>query len=189
MSTEPPTLRRLVIHGCSGSGKSALARRLSLALRLPHIELDSLFHQPGWVPTPEAEFAEEVTRQLDLAEREQGGWIVDGNYDSTLHNLVRDRADTVIWFDLPRHVVMRRVVTRTLRRALFREVLWNGNRERWLNILRWDPKVSIIRWAWTRHGVYAKRLRVEAIDHGPQQRWIRLATQRDVDRVLSVFSC
>ena len=56
----------------------------------------------------------------------------------------------MIAFDFPRRVVMRQVIVRTIRRALTRQVLWNGNREDWRNIFRWDPELSIIRWSWTK---------------------------------------
>lgn len=187
MSTDAPA--RIVIHGCSGSGKSTLARRLSSSTGLPRIELDALFHQPGWTPTPAEAFRTQVAAALEAAEREAGGWVVDGNYDSTLEGLVRARANVVLWFDLPRRVVMWRMVRRTLRRAVLREELWNGNRERWANVFHWDPERSIIRWAWTKHAMYRERLQTEAAAHPAQQRWIRLASQRDVDRVLSEFSC
>jgi adenylate kinase family enzyme len=39
---------RVSILGTSGSGKTTLARRLAAALDLPHLELDAVFHQPGW---------------------------------------------------------------------------------------------------------------------------------------------
>ena len=108
--------------------------------------------------TPGDEFRAAVAAALDAAEREQGGWIVDGNYEGELAGLVRDRASIVVWFDLPRPLVMRRIILRTLRRALLRERLWNGNRERVLDLLSLDPERSIVRWAWTRHGVYRTRL-------------------------------
>ena len=57
------------------------------------------------------------------------GWVVDGNY-SVVRDLVWDRADTVVWLDLPRLVVVRRITTRSIRRVVWREELWNGNRER-----------------------------------------------------------
>jgi hypothetical protein len=76
-------------------------------------------------------------------------WVVDGNY-SVVRDLVWDRADAVVWLDLPRRLVMRRVILRTLRRAVTREALWNGNREPMTNFSRLDPKVDIIRWTWVR---------------------------------------
>lgn len=53
---------------------------------------------------------------------------------------------------------MRQVIYRTLRRAILREVLWNGNREPWRNLFRWDPEHSIIRWSWTKWPIYRERL-------------------------------
>lgn len=183
------TTDRIVIHGCSGSGKSTLAQRLHEATGLPRIELDAIFHQPGWTPIGDANFIATVSEALLRAEQDAGGWIVDGNYDSKLHGLVRERATVVIWFDLPKWLVMIRITARSMRRAIRNEELWNGNRERWTSLLRWDPEQSIVRWAWTRHHFYRDRLRLAAAEHDPQQRWIRLTSQRDVDRVLSEFSC
>ena len=77
--------------------------------------------------------------------------MIDGNY-SEVQPLVWERADTVIWLDLDRPIVMRRVVGRTWRRVLRRQELWNGNREPIGNLFALNPEESIIRWAWTKHG-------------------------------------
>ncbi len=61
--------------------------------------------------------------------------MVDGAYRGKLGDLVLERADTVVWLDLPRRVWLPRLVLRTLRRALTREELWNGNRESLWNAL------------------------------------------------------
>jgi hypothetical protein len=62
--------------------------------------------------------------------------------------VIRERADTVIWLDPPRRTVMRRLIWRTIRRAAGRAELWNGNRERWRNLLTWDQQESVISWVW-----------------------------------------
>lgn len=133
--------------GSSGSGKTSLARALSDKLGLAHIELDSIFHQPGWVPRPVDEF------QAELQDRMTGSgdrWVTCGNYGSVSGHIHWRQADTIVWLDLPRWVIMRRVIARTVRRAITREELWNGNREPLTNFYRWDPEVNVIRWAWTR---------------------------------------
>jgi hypothetical protein len=58
---------------------------------------------------------------------------------------VLERADTVVWLDLPRRIWLPRLVVRTLRRALTREELWNGNRESLWNAVAGDD--SLFRFA------------------------------------------
>ncbi|MDA8322753.1 MAG: adenylate kinase [Actinomycetota bacterium] len=152
-------MRRICVVGNSGSGKTTMAAGLASALSIPHLELDSVFHQSGWQPLEREEFRRRV------ADFTAGpAWVVDGNY-STVRDIVWSRADTVIWLDLPRHQVMRQLARRTLRRMATGEELWNGNRERWQNLTRFDPEQSILVWAWTRHRVY--RSRYEAAQHDP----------------------
>ena len=106
-----------------------------------------MHHLPGWQPISPDVFMAEVD-VLTSAE----GWVIDGNYGVVVdHGPVWRRADTVVWIDLPRRVVMAQVVARSLRRIVRREELWNGNRERLSNLLSWDPGTSIIRWSWTQH--------------------------------------
>ena len=75
-------MRRVVILGRGGAGKSVLARRLSELTGIPAIELDGLFWQPGLAPTP-AEVWVARHRELVAGER----WIIDGDlgpYDAGL---------------------------------------------------------------------------------------------------------
>jgi len=168
------------VVGCSGSGKSTVGRRLARDLSVPYIELDSIFHQPGWVPLPRDEFRRRVA-ELTAAD----GWVIDGNYSSSVQPLVWDRADTVVWLDLPRRTVMRQVIWRTLRRVAFRAELWNGNRERWANLLTWVPEDSVISWAWHHHPVYRERYgAAAAAPPYPQLTFIRLRSRRAVRRFL-----
>ena len=149
---------RVSVVGNSGSGKSTLARLLAARLGVPYVELDAIHHQPGWKPLPAADFRARVA-----ALTEAGGWVVDGNY-SAVRELVWARADTVIWVDPPRHTVMRQIVWRTLRRAVLRVELWNGNRERWRNLFSRDPEESVVAWAWQRHPVYRERYLAASTD-------------------------
>ena len=102
-------MRRIVILGCSGSGKSTFARALGAALNRPVTHLDGLYWKPGWVETPRPEFR---ALQQELVQAET--WIMDGNYSATL-DVRLEFADTILYFDLPRWFclwsVIRRVVT------------------------------------------------------------------------------
>jgi adenylate kinase family enzyme len=144
-------MRRVSLVGSPGSGKTTLGRQLAARLDAPFIELDAIFHQPRWGELPREEFREQVSAKLQGPK-----WVVDGNY-SAVQDLVWQQADTVVWLDLPRHVVMRRVIVRTLRRAITRERLWNGNREPLTNFYRLDPEKNIIRWTWIKQPEYVER--------------------------------
>ena len=173
-------MQRVSVVGNSGSGKSTLAAELALVLGVPHLELDGVFHQPGWVALPEDEF-----RRLVGATAAGGGWVMDGNY-SAVRALVWARADTVVWLDLPRRTVMRQVVGRTLRRVVTRQELWNGNRESLRNFLTWAPEKSIISWAWHNHAKYRQRYGAAAADPANAHlTFIRLTSRRAITRFLA----
>jgi adenylate kinase family enzyme len=173
-------VQRVSVVGNSGSGKSTVAARLAAQLGVPHVELDALFHQPGWNELPAPEFRRRVA-----AATEAEGWVIDGNY-SAVRSLVWQRADTIVWLDLPRTVVLRRIVGRTLARALLRRTLWNGNRERWRNLTTLDPEQSVIAWSWTHHAIYRERyggaMGEPAWDHC---RFVRLRSQQEVEAFLA----
>lgn len=138
--------------GSSGSGKTTYAAAVAAALGVPHVELDSLFHQPGWTPLPTEVFRARVDEATNGS-----GWTIDGNY-SQLRDLLFLRSDVIVAFDLPRSQVMRQLIPRTLRRGITGTELWNGNREQLRNVVRWDPAQSVIRWSWTRHHMMVERI-------------------------------
>jgi adenylate kinase family enzyme len=135
--------------GTSGSGKTTVGRKLAARLGVPFIELDAVFHQPGWTELPREEFRTRVRGMVD-----GDAWVLDGNYSSVL-DLVWARADTVVWFDLSRTAVMRQLIPRTFSRMVSRRELWNGNRESLKFLLNRDE--SILWWACTQLVMYAKR--------------------------------
>lgn len=146
--------------GCSGSGKTTTARVIADRLRLRYLELDSVFHQPGWVPRPDDELRSVIT-EFTRAKH----WVIDGNYVSHgVGDVVWPLADTIVWMDPPRRTVMWRVIRRTLRRVITREELWNGNREPWSNLWSRRPDKNIIRWAWTRFPHYRQRYEAALAD-------------------------
>ena len=175
-------MRRISIVGCPGSGKTTVARCLAETLSLEHVELDSIVHQPNWEPLPNDEFQRRVELRL-----RSDGWVCDGNYQTALEGLVQRLADTVVFLDLPRAQLVRRVLLRTLRRAVTREELWNGNREPLTNFTSWDPEKNVIRWAWVKHPVirahYEKASKDGTLNHLD---FVRLQTQEAVDEWLRV---
>ncbi len=141
--------RRVLVAGTSGSGKTTLAGLIAGELGVPRVELDALHHGPGWTPRPE--FAGDVARLV-----ERPDWVTEWQY-AAVRELLLDRADCLVWLDLPRGLVLRRVVRRTIHRRVRKEVLWNGNVEPPLRTFFTDAN-HIVRWAWRTHGRTVERV-------------------------------
>ncbi len=138
--------RQMSVRGTSGSGKSTLCSELARRLGLTWIELDALHHGPNWsAPTPE-EFQDRVRAAMAAA---PDGWVIDGNYDSKLGDLVVAAADTIVWLDPPFRVFYPRLVRRTLYRIRHGVELWNGNRETWRD--QFASRESIFYWTIRAH--------------------------------------
>ncbi|MFJ4683764.1 adenylate kinase [Streptomyces sp. NPDC088789] len=136
-------MERILVVGVTGAGKSTLARALSRRLDLPYHEMDALhFTGPGWAVN--SRLAEDVSR-LTAGPR----WIVDSLGSPDVRDLLWERADTVIWLDYRRRVVMPRVLRRSLRRTVTREAVYGGNRETWRD---WLSREHPAWWAWSQHG-------------------------------------
>ncbi len=114
---------RIHVIGTGGAGKTFLAAQLAQALTVPHIELDSLFWRENW-QKPETEVFQQVVREALSGE----DWVTDGNY-SAVREIVWGRAQVVVWLDYPLRFIFLRLLKRSLRRALRRELLWGTNRE------------------------------------------------------------
>ncbi|HEX3852925.1 MAG TPA: shikimate kinase, partial [Polyangiaceae bacterium] len=101
--------RRILIIGTSGAGKSTLGRVLAQHLDVPYVELDALHHGPNWQAATAQELLERVLRATD----DPRGWVVDGSYLSKLGNVIVERAELIVWLDLPLGTKLRRLARRT----------------------------------------------------------------------------
>lgn len=129
-------VERVVVVGCAGSGKSTLSRELAARVGLPLTERDAL----GTLGSRDYRDA-----LGELASRPR--WILDGApyYED---ELIYRAADTVIFLDYPKLLVMWRVLRRTLRVELFRRSD-GAHRPSGLDVWRADEHP--LRWAWTSH--------------------------------------
>ena len=99
-------MKRIIVIGCPGSGKTTFARKLSEVTRLPIYHLDAIWHKPDKTHIPREEFD---LRQEEIFSTE--AWIIDGNYRRTVEMRVK-ACDTVILFDLPTDVCLEGAMAR-----------------------------------------------------------------------------
>ncbi len=131
-------MRRVLVIGPCGAGKSTLAVDLGKRLNLPVFHMDKLSWKSGWVDSN----AEEVRGKL-VAITATERWLIDGNYGSTLTERL-NRADTVVYLDFPIWLCFWRVVRRVIAyRGCTRPDMTEGCPERFdlefmLYLLRWN---------------------------------------------------
>lgn len=130
-------VRRIVIVGCAGSGKSSLGKALGLALGLPVIERDEL----GTLGSRDYIDAVAAMAASD-------DWILDGA-PYFAEDTVYRRVDTIVALDYPRWLVMARVVRRTMAVELLERSSGAHRRQGLRRAVR-DPEHPV-RWAWTSH--------------------------------------
>jgi adenylate kinase family enzyme len=170
-------MRRVVVFGTTGSGKSWLAARLAARHGLHLIELDALFWGKDWQPAPLELFRYRVEREI-----RDGDWIVVGNYGQ-VRDLTWRAADTLVWLDLPFPLVMWRLFWRTMRRSLTRENLWGtGNTESLMRSL--FSRQSILLYAMRTHRKNRARFAIECEFLGKDKTVVRLTSTREVERFL-----
>ncbi|WP_416150548.1 topology modulation protein [Salipaludibacillus sp. HK11] len=102
-------MNKIMVVGVSaGVGKSTFAKKLSENLSIPVYHLDRYFWEPGWIEAPPEIFA-----NIQLSLVKQDNWIIEGNYGSTFE-IRADKADTIIYLELPLSVCLYRVLKRWL---------------------------------------------------------------------------
>lgn len=89
-------MKRILLVGNCGTGKSRLAQKLATKLNLPLIELDYYFHLPGWKEIDFDQFKDKVTEFCELP-----AWVMVGTFRRTLAQRC-EVADTIIFLDFPR---------------------------------------------------------------------------------------
>jgi adenylate kinase family enzyme len=164
-------MKRILIVGSGGAGKSTLARRLGKILKIEVIHLDTLYWQPNWVKIEKPKWYEILS---ELTEKDS--WIMDGNYDSSLGVRIKN-CDTIIFLDFPRLLCLYRVLKRRLTyRKTNRPDMAAGCNEK--------IDFEFIEWIWN----YPKKdkLKVEEVlkKIEDEKTVIRLKSQTEVEKFL-----
>ena len=118
-------MKKVLVIGCSGVGKTTLAARVSQKTGLPFTATDPFYWRAHW----QLASTESVVHSVDEATR-RPAWVLDGNFDGQ-RELVWRRADTIVWLDYPLWRVLPQVVTRNLGLWLSQKPTWSGNRMTW----------------------------------------------------------
>ena len=167
---------KIQIIGTSGAGKTTLAEACAQVFDIPHIELDGIHWQDGWVELDRAEMKTRVAALL----AQNSSWVVDGNY-SQVFDLVQAQAELIIWPDLPKYQTLWAVTRRSIHRGLTRTRLWNTqNRESLFKFF--FTKESMFYWVWTthdrRHETFNEHFkRLTGLEDGPLL--VRLRSRRE----------
>lgn len=161
-------MKRILVIGSGGAGKSTFARRLGEILNIEVIHLDSLYWRPGWVETPRPEWEKTLEHIIS-----RDSWIMDGNYSGTL-GLRIEACDTVIFLDIERIICLWRVIKRAVKyRNRSRPDVAEGCPER-LNL-------EFMLWVWN----YKKRSRPKIVrmlkekGHGKKVIWLKSVAEAE----------
>jgi adenylate kinase family enzyme len=174
-------LKRVNVKGTSGSGKTTFAQELARRLELPYVELDALhWSTPNWEEPTDEQFRAVVAEALAAV---PDGWVIDGNYERKLGELVLGEADTIVWLDLPLRVKLRRVWRRTIDRIRAEHELWGGNRESWRGAF-WG-RDSLFAWMLRTHFSHRRDWPAR---YGGDPRFVRLRSVREAKEWLDGVS-
>jgi hypothetical protein len=118
-------LKRILVIGCSGSGKSTFAAQISDKTGLPFTPTDPFYWKPYW----QLAEIETVIELVDAATQKEV-WILDGNFEDW-RSIVWQRADTIVWLEYPLWRILFQVFTRNLGLWFTQKPTWSGNRMTW----------------------------------------------------------
>ena len=116
-------MKRIVIVGTCGCGKTTLGKQLSQQLGITHTDLDNLYWLPNWTPRPSDEFEQAIIETV-----KEPSWIISGN-QTKLRHLTWPHADAIIWLDLPKLTLIYRLLKRSFLQVFSSKTICNGNRE------------------------------------------------------------
>jgi adenylate kinase family enzyme len=105
-------VKKVIIIGSGGAGKSTLARKLGEVIGIKVHHLDALYWKPGWKMTGKDEWEEIVLKII-----KEETWIIDGNFGGTM-DIRAQAADTVIFLDYS--------TTRCLYGIIKRRIMYHG---------------------------------------------------------------
>ncbi|MEM7442884.1 MAG: DNA topology modulation protein FlaR [Pseudomonadota bacterium] len=171
------SVRRIMIVGGPGSGKSVLARLLGQKTGLPVFHMDHIHWKSGWVERDRSD-----KDRLTYEVHRQDKWIFEGGHSRTYDERVA-RADMLVWLDIAVSLRIWRVIRRLfVHYGRTRPDLPEGCPER-LN----RGTFEFLSFIWrTRHSARAK-IKAIADDPPPHLEVHHLRSLREVRQFLAAF--
>lgn len=168
-------MRRIVVVGCPGSGKTSFAIGLGRKTGLPVVHLDVLYWKPGWEASKTAEFRERLTEAVVGP-----NWIVDGSFAEFAFDLTLARADMLVMIDRPRLLCQWRILWRSaFERSGVRPDLPKGCPE------KFDWK--LMREAWRYDAERRPAIEAERLKQGPDVPVVRLDSDMEIKNFLNAY--
>ncbi|MBR1086220.1 AAA family ATPase [Bradyrhizobium manausense] len=168
-------MRRIIVVGSQGSGKTRLARRLGRKLGLPVIHLDVLYWRPGWTPSDTSSFRARVAEAIA-----SDAWIVDGSFSGLAFDLTLAHAELLVVIERPRWLCQWRILWRSaFHRDTARPDLPAGCPE------QFDWK--LMREAWRYDVERAPVIEAERIRYNAGVPVVRLRSDRDIAEFVAVL--
>jgi len=167
--------------GNSSAGKSTLGERLARILDVSFVELDALNWLENWVGL-NATDPDELERRMREATAGDG-WVVAGSYTAFSQRAFWNRLQLVVWLDLPRRLLLWRLLRRSWCRWRSHELLWGTNYESfWAHFCIWRKSDSLIWWIWTQHARKRRdMLRMVADPRWAHIRFVRLVSRQEIE--------
>ncbi len=168
-------MKRILVIGVCGAGKSTLALKMRHKIGLPVIHLDQHYWKPGWIESSSDEWRSKVSQLVSGDE-----WIMDGNYVSTF-DIRLPRADTVVYLDFSTPIALARVIRRTIQsHGQVRPDMANGCPERF----NWES----LQFVWTFHRLHRPKVEAALSKIGPHQKLFRLKTPSQAEAFLQALT-
>lgn len=165
---------KIHIIGCSGSGKTYLAKHFQIKYNIPHYDLDDLY----W-DNDSTEYGVKMPTQKREALLQQAlakdNWIIEGVYYSWLSESF-DQADIIYVLDIPKYIYKSRIITRFIKRKLGIE---KGKKETLRSLF------DLLHWTDTFQNNNLKEIRQILEKYGNKVNWI--SSVREVDRIIDTM--
>lgn len=167
-------LKKIMIIGSAGAGKSTLARKLEEITKIEAIHMDTLFWTKDWIPVSQEELFQKVEKII-----ERDSWIIDGNYSKSI-DIRFDSADAIIFLDAPLWLCLYRVIKRRIIYAnKERPDMAKGCKEK----IDWE----FIQWIINYHRKKKKKVRSKMNDYADIKKVFIIKNQMDKEKLLDLI--